>query len=226
MLSRKNKTQIHIHVSADEQIVAQAIGATPDFVTAAVSTEDAAKVTDKARVLVDAGPDSGSRPLPVVILGRKVVEDHTLLALQIAYRGALLNRAGDELGTIFNARAAFRISAAGSRSEQVTLCADGEPICSARLGDVSFEGLGVIVTAKVARDVGLAADLVVELDLADGVLPIPGTVRHMERAEGGYRLGLQIGTVEGMAWTSTGEDRLRKFVAELQRTALERARAA
>ncbi|MFT5735086.1 MAG: hypothetical protein ACI80K_003843 [Paracoccaceae bacterium] len=152
---------------------------------------------------------------------------------------------GSIQAALFNERAAFRLPVHRDSVESMSICSvsasapatragtNTRPSVrgsrySARLLDVSFDGVGVLVSKNTDAGLQGAENAHLELLTSVGKITVEGLICHRkELAQGaGALYGIAAGASRVASWRPEDERAMRLFVTEQQRMSLERLRRA
>jgi hypothetical protein len=168
---------------------------------------------------------------------------HTV-RLVLSNRATIEGAPGSLQTALFNERAAFRLPVNRDNVQGTSICSVTPSARGIRPGgartsvrdsrfkatllDMSFDGLGVLVSKET--DAGLkGADCVhVEITTHLGIITIEGLICHRKEMPrgGGVTYGIAAGASRTARWKETDEQLLRRFITEQQRSSLERLRRA
>ncbi len=180
----------------------------------------------------------------VVATRNEEQEGVSTVRLVLSNRSTIGGTRGTAQSALFNERASFRLPVQRDSVESATICSVTTSTRAVRIGgtrasvrgarfkatvlDVSFDGLGLLVTDKTHVGLKGALDVHIELATTVGKITIEGLICHQKQLPrgGGVRYGIAAGASRTARWRVEDERQLRRFVAEQQRASLARLRRA
>ncbi|QDV05976.1 hypothetical protein Poly30_14790 [Planctomycetes bacterium Poly30] len=189
---------------------------------------------------------STGKPQRISVVATKNDEQDSIstVRLVLSNRATIEGSPGSLQTALFNERAAFRLPVHRDTVQATTICSVTPSTRATRPGgarasvrgsrfkatllDVSFDGIGVLVTEET--DAGLKGAESVHLEIAThlGQITVEGLICHRKELPrgGGVRYGIAAGASRTARWKEADERLLRRFVTEQQRSSLERLRRA
>jgi len=183
--------------------------------------------------------------ISVVATKNEVVEGINTIRLVLSNRASISGDPGSAQTILFNERAAFRLPVNQASVTAATICSVSHFQRASRPGaatktvvrgtrykakviDISFDGLGVIVGSRTDAGLKGIEDVHLEIATAAGLITVEGLIRHRSELPRGalVRYGISAGDSRVARWREEDERLLRRFVTEQQRASLQRLRRA
>ncbi|MEM8710726.1 MAG: PilZ domain-containing protein [Planctomycetota bacterium] len=180
-----------------------------------------------------------------VVATRQEVEDGVdTVRLVLSNRASISGAPGSAQTILFNERSAFRLPVNQNSVTGATICSVSHFQRATRPGvakavvrgnrykakvlDVSYDGLGVLVSEVTEDRLQGAEDVHLEIATISGKLTVEGLICHRTQLPrgAGFRYGIAAGASRVAKWRDEDERLLRRFVTEQQRMSLARLRRA
>lgn len=188
--------------------------------------------------------DASPQRISVVATNHEDMDDVSTVRLILSNRATIDQVRGSTQLALFNERAAFRLPVHRESVDSATICSvtassrstrpHGPRVAvrgsrfKAKVLDVSFDGLGILVNEETDMGLKGAKDVHIEISTPGGKITVEGLICHRKEFShgGGIRYGIAAGSSRTARWRVADEHQLRDFVTEQQRDSLSRLRRA